>query len=191
MLLNLRHTTLAQAPGRVRVQQLQHKVARRLVHELREADAAGRDPLRQVAHVAHVERRAPREHLEHQHAQRPPVGLAPVALSAKRLGRDVLQRSAQRARLLAAAEPLRKAEVHELRMALRVDQHVLGLQVAVHDVLRVQVADGGRDLGRVEDRRLLGQPRGPRDPREELPAGHVVHGDVDRVVHVDVAVHFL
>ena len=46
----------------------------------------------------------------------------------------------------------RDAEVGHLGRALLVDQHVLGLHVAVHDVARVRGAQGAGDLDRVGDR---------------------------------------
>ena len=45
---------------------------------------------------------------------------------------------------------LREAEVRDLDVAVKIEQDVLRLEVAVDDVERVQVVERERDLGRVE-----------------------------------------
>ena len=64
------------------------------------------------------------------------------------LGGEVLGRAAER--VGAALAVLREAEVSQLQVAELVDEQVLGLQVAVYDVLRVQVVEHEHNLRRVE-----------------------------------------
>ena len=47
---------------------------------------------------------------------------------------------------------LREAEVRELHVAVDVDHHVLGLEVAEDDALRVHVLEREGELGRVDPR---------------------------------------
>jgi hypothetical protein len=54
-----------------------------------------------------------------------------------RLRREVLRRAAERVRLAAGSELLRKAKVGDLEVALRVDQQVLGLEVAARAMVDV------------------------------------------------------
>ena len=53
-------------------------------------------------------------------------------------------------------------------MALRVKQDVLGLEVAVHDIERVQVAQSTGDLRRVETRARLQEAPLPLQVVEQL-----------------------
>ncbi len=64
------------------------------------------------------------------------------------LGRHVRGRAAdQPARIVRVAEPRGDAEVGEVGVVLLVQQHVRGLQVAVHDALAVCVRERAADLG--------------------------------------------
>ena len=63
---------------------------------------------------------------------------------------------------------LAQAEVGEDDVALLVEQDVLGLQVPVHDVEGVEVAQGAGDLGGVEARPRLQEASLPLQVVEEL-----------------------
>ena len=71
----------------------------------------------------------------------------------------------------------REAEVQDLHEPLARDHHVLGLQVAVHDALRVRGRQRGRQLRRDLDQPLGGE-RGPSDQRAHALAVHELHDDV-------------
>jgi hypothetical protein len=73
------------------------------------------------------------------------------------------------------------AEVDDLEaLLLAGEEHdVLGLEVAVHDVVRVAVVDGRQQLLHVQARLRLRQRLLLHDPPEQLPALAVVHHDVD------------
>mmetsp|Transcript_33887 Transcript_33887/g.91728 ORF Transcript_33887/g.91728 Transcript_33887/m.91728 type:complete len:220 (+) Transcript_33887:560-1219(+) len=88
------------------------------------------------------------------------------------LGRQVFGRSAQRPRPV--LYDLGEAEVRDLHVSFAVDEQVLRLQVAIHDVQRVKVGEGQYDLPRVEARAVVGQPPFLTQVREELPAVDVL-----------------
>lgn len=56
-----------------------------------------------------------------------------------------------------------------------VQQQVLGLQVAVHDVLAVHVLHGEHDGAREEARGVVREPTRAAQVGEHLPSGHVLH----------------
>ena len=74
--------------------------------------------------------------------------------AARLLGGEVLRRADDRARLghLARGAGARDAEVHHLDATLAVDDHVVRLDVAVHDPVPVREAQRREDLARVVDR---------------------------------------
>ena len=74
---------------------------------------------------------------------------------ATHLGREVVRRAAQRPR--GALAMLREPEVSDFNVPVEVEEDVLGLEVAVDDVERVQVVERERDLGRVELRHWVGE----------------------------------
>lgn len=80
-----------------------------------------------------------------------------------------LRRTAERGRGAVGLDVLlAKAEVGEDDVTLRVQQDVLGLQVPVDDVERVQVAQRARDLGGVETRPWLQEAALTLEVVEEL-----------------------
>ena len=114
-----------------------------------------------LAHVLHRhrdlalagERDLAGEHLVEDDAQRVQVRLPGDVLAERLLGRDVV-RGAQHAAV--GGQPVllqraRDAEVGDLGRALVVDEHVLGLDVAVDDVAGVRRPQGAGDLDRVGD----------------------------------------
>ncbi len=84
-----------------------------------------------------------------------------------------------------------KAKVSEDNVPIRVQEQVLRLQVTVNNALRMQVAQGGRDLGGVEPGPRLGEDALPLQVEEELAAVDVVEDKVEllprleRVVEAD------
>ena len=66
-----------------------------------------------------AKRRVALDHLEGEHADRPPIEGGAVAAVEDHLGREVVRRAAERVRLLAAAEALREAHVDQLEVARR------------------------------------------------------------------------
>lgn len=84
-------------------------------------------------------------HLLNQNPKRPPVYRLAMALVHNNLRCDLLRRATQCLRLGGAV--LGEPEISDLQVAVTVDQHVLGLEVALDDVLAVQVFEDECGLG--------------------------------------------
>ena len=141
-----------------------------------------------LAHVLHrhgdlvlaVERHVAGEHLEEHDAQRVDVGLRPDRVPERLLGRDVVRRAEHPAvgRQPVLVERAGDPEVRDLRRALDVDEDVLRLDVAVHDVARMRCIERPRDLDGVGDGLRHGQPAEAPDARLERLALDVLEDDV-------------
>ena len=73
-----------------------------------------------------------------------PLVLPPL----QHLGRSVPRRTAERLHEVAAFKLARETEIAELDSAALVQQHVLQLQIAVHDALLVQVGNCEAELSK-------------------------------------------
>lgn len=80
------------------------------------------------------------------------------------------------------------AEVGQLQLAAQAEEDVLGLHVAVHDVLAVQVRQGQRDLGDALGRAALREPALALQDPVQLAAGGVLEDQEDAVRVVEPAV---
>lgn len=90
-------------------------------------------------------------HLVEEHTKSPPVDTLGVAVAGQQLGCEVLRRAAEGVgRLGCAHVKLAEAEVAQCNVARVVEENVLGLEVAVHDVEAVQVLEREQELGGVE-----------------------------------------
>lgn len=69
-------------------------------------------------------------------------------------------------------------------MPLAVEQDVLGLQVAVDNLFRVEVLDGAHNLRGVEEPRGVAEAPAAAQVAEQLAAGHVVHQHVEEALVV-------
>mmetsp|Transcript_103805 Transcript_103805/g.317915 ORF Transcript_103805/g.317915 Transcript_103805/m.317915 type:complete len:482 (-) Transcript_103805:959-2404(-) len=110
------------------------------------------------------------------HPQRPPVDGARVALAGDHLWRHVLRRADERRRpdLLLAT-----TEIHQLRRALEIQQHVLGLQIPVHDPSPVQVFQAQRYGTREELRLQLAQRPNLAQSIEEVTASQELGEEIN------------
>mmetsp|Transcript_36225 Transcript_36225/g.111497 ORF Transcript_36225/g.111497 Transcript_36225/m.111497 type:complete len:369 (-) Transcript_36225:59-1165(-) len=178
-----------EALAEVRGKQLLHQRLRVLVEVLREVDLPGQDLLVDAHGVLVAEGRLAADHLVDEDAQGPPVHGLAVALVQQHLGRDVLRRAAERVRPRAWLDDLCKAEICELGVAVLAHQDVLWLQVAVDDVLGVDVREGGRRQRGVELGLLVRELAGPPEVHEELASADALHDDVDVAVVLGVAEH--
>mmetsp|Transcript_1469 Transcript_1469/g.4473 ORF Transcript_1469/g.4473 Transcript_1469/m.4473 type:complete len:265 (-) Transcript_1469:1252-2046(-) len=147
---------------RDQVPRLPRAVGRRLV-------PAAHDRVVDVHVRVGAEGRAAAEHLVDQDAETPPVARECVPAVRYNLGREVLGCAAQRVR--AVLNHLGKAHVDELEVALRVEEQILGLKVAVRHAARVEVAEGGDDHRRVDGGGLRRELAHAAKPREELATG--------------------
>mmetsp|Transcript_77581 Transcript_77581/g.240356 ORF Transcript_77581/g.240356 Transcript_77581/m.240356 type:complete len:268 (+) Transcript_77581:2-805(+) len=146
----------------------------------REVDAAREHLLVDAEGVLVVEGRVARQHLEDEDAQGPPVHGAAVALGLDDLRRQVLGCAAESPG--AVLDLLGEAEVRDLHVALAVDEQILGLQVAVDDVLGVQVGEGQDDLPCVELGVRVGQPALPAEVGEQLAPVHKLQEQEEALV---------
>lgn len=107
-----------------------------------------------------LKRRLAHEELVRQHAQTPQVHLfvVPVVLGARldHLWRQVVESTAKRSAAVVGGVDA-PPEIRNLDLAVDAHQNVLGLDVAVDDVLAVQVAQRRRHLGNVLGRLPLGE----------------------------------
>mmetsp|Transcript_46460 Transcript_46460/g.145483 ORF Transcript_46460/g.145483 Transcript_46460/m.145483 type:complete len:322 (+) Transcript_46460:301-1266(+) len=131
-------------------------------------------------------RRVAGQHLVDDHAQGPHVGRRAMATGLDDLGGQVLGSSDDREALV-AAEDLGKPKVHEFHMARPVNHDVLGLQVPVNNVHKVQVFQGEQHLRRVELAVVWGQPAFATQTTVQLAAVHVLHEKEDPPVVLEAA----
>lgn len=90
------------------------------------------------------------DHFVEEDAEGPPVDGLAVSLVQQDLRREVLRGSAEG--VCPAFDDLGEPEIGEFQVAVGADEQVLGLEVSVDDILRVQVLEHGRHLRRVEAR---------------------------------------
>jgi hypothetical protein len=105
-----------------------------------------------------------------------PVHRLVVALRRNYFRRQVVGRAAQRP--CDVRDLLGEPEVGDLEMAVAVEQQIFRLQVAVDDVVRVQVVQRERDLGGVELCDGVGEALGLAQQTKQLPALDKVHDHV-------------
>ena len=133
------------------------------------------------------ERRTPHEHLVTEHTDAPHVRAVRVGAVVGDFGREVLWRSAARlAHHLRCVH--RPPEVRKLDVVLVVKENVLGFDVAMHDLVIVQILEG---LGELSD--VLGglsRGEGPRllELRVQHPADAGLQDELDVGVRPEVAV---
>mmetsp|Transcript_19673 Transcript_19673/g.46797 ORF Transcript_19673/g.46797 Transcript_19673/m.46797 type:complete len:388 (-) Transcript_19673:448-1611(-) len=143
---------------------------------------------RDLLRVLVVERVVACEHLPAQQPNRPPVHHAPVHLAHQLLGRHVQHRPHPGVGpdvLVVLSRDLRRAKVGHDQVPVRVEQHVFGLEVAVHDPSGVQPLDRKHQLGHVEPHFLLHEGSVFVEQLEQVPAVVPVHEQVQPPVVVE------
>lgn len=105
-----------------------------------------------------------------------PVDRLVVALGGDDLGRKVVRGAAEGP--CDVRHLLGEAKIGDLEVAVAVEQQVLGLQVTVDDVVRVQVVQGQGDLGGVELGDGVGEALGLAQQTKQLAALDKVHDHV-------------
>ena len=174
---------VVEARERVARELPRQQVARGRAERLGDLEVAAADLLEEHVAVAAVEGRQARQHLVEQRAEAPPVDSAPVARAVQHLRREVLGRAAERVRAAVDGVDvlLREPEVGQAHVALVVQQHVFGLEVAVDDVHLVQVLEREHDLRDVEAAARLVELALAAQVEEELAARAVVEHEVELV----------
>jgi hypothetical protein len=142
--------------------------------------------------VGVMERMPAREHLVRDQAGRVEVDLRGDLATADLLGRNVCRGADDLARRGAEVghadlpDRLGDPEVGDLCVAVRRDEHVLGLEIAVHDALRGRLGQTAEDA--VEHARDLGE-REPPDERAQRAALEVLHRDERHALVLEVLDH--
>mmetsp|Transcript_6810 Transcript_6810/g.12337 ORF Transcript_6810/g.12337 Transcript_6810/m.12337 type:complete len:208 (+) Transcript_6810:509-1132(+) len=153
----------ADALGGLALQEAEHQILRSHADVGRKLDApvfvhdAAHDH-HGVVGLGRAEGLPAREQNVHQHAQPPPVHRVVVAVREHVFGRHVAGGAAKGVRPLAVLQHLGEPEVAQLDVALLVDEHVLGLKVAVDGVVVVEVGEREDEGADVEARQLLLHP---------------------------------
>mmetsp|Transcript_30522 Transcript_30522/g.70950 ORF Transcript_30522/g.70950 Transcript_30522/m.70950 type:complete len:339 (-) Transcript_30522:357-1373(-) len=154
----LLHVAVAEALGGARLQQHVEQLLRFLgdgVRRRRERHVLRDDVADRVARVGRPEGRLQREALAREDAERPPVGRVRVSVGEEHLRRHVLRSPAHAEHRLLVLNQGRQPEVGQHRPASLVEQHVLGLHVAVEHAQLVQLLQREDDAREVEAQRLL------------------------------------
>jgi hypothetical protein len=133
------------------------------------------------------ERRFPGEALEEDAAERVLVGAAVEGSSGHKLRGGVLGRTHEAGVVpLGVGGRLSQPEVGEIRVTRRLvgDEHVRGLDVAVHEPVRVRGIEGLSDGAEQVERPLRVERSVPLEHTSEVRAGDVAHGDVQEVARL-------
>lgn len=96
------------------------------------------------------ERSPSREELEEEDAKGPEVHCATVSLGKNHLRREIERAAAERVGLAADGHNLRRPEIHQLQIALAIEDQVLRLQVSQNHVLVVQHLEDAQHIREVE-----------------------------------------
>ena len=93
------------------------------------------------------------------------------------LGTHVVGRAARRVRQVLG--PFGEAEVGELEVAVVLDEYILGLEVAIDDVVDVQVLEREEYVGRVEARLVLVKAASLLQQQVQVAVAHEIETKVD------------
>ncbi len=185
MALELSNSVTASKPlVRVLDEEGFYKLARWRRHEVWETNGRVKDAFVDLLFIARVEGRVADKELIVESPKT--IEIDHAAMSARRtehLRGDVLRRATERVAAVMRPKVIaREAEVGELDMAIEVEENVLRLEVAIDDVLRVEVLDGQDDLYEVELSYSLRETGLFQKMEEELTAWTEIKHEVDIVL---------
>ena len=172
---------------RVHVDDLSQQVLGVAAESLRDLELAAYDPVVELVEVVVVEGQVAGEHGVEHDSQRPDIGLDGVVFL---FGEHFWWRVAGRAAgsfyfLISLVEPP-EPEVDELHLHLVfAQQQVLGLEVAVDDVLGVEVLQRVDDLNKKSERGFFVEVLSRDDEVVQLSAAHVLHDEEDAAGALD------
>ena len=87
-------------------------------------------------------------HLVDEHAESPPIHWFSVSLILQDLGSEVFRRAAERES--PSFDDLGKAEVRQLQVSIGPNKNVFWLQIAIDDILAVQILENSNNMCRVK-----------------------------------------
>mmetsp|Transcript_43582 Transcript_43582/g.115056 ORF Transcript_43582/g.115056 Transcript_43582/m.115056 type:complete len:269 (+) Transcript_43582:248-1054(+) len=125
-------------------------------------------------------RRVPRQELKSKHAQRPPVHLHPVPGALDHLRRQVVRGTPECEGHV--HDDLGEPEIAELHVPVVVNEHILGLEIAVADLHGVQVLKSEDHLRAVELGVIIGQSPLLPQMTHELAPDHILQQEEQPVV---------
>lgn len=144
----------------------------------RRLDVRTGDLLEESADVVVLEGQTSAEHHIQDDAAAPHIHLRPrVQRAPNHLRRGVVRAPAAGLHEVAVLDLVREAKVGDLDVEVVVEEDVLGLEVAVHDLEAVGVVDAGDHLLEEAAGLRLGHLALVDDVLEELPAGIFEHDD--------------
>ena len=148
----------------------------------------------QVVHLliivaARVERRESHDHLIRQNTQSPPVYWEAVTFFVENFRSKVLRSSTERVSLSVILKDLGKPKVSEADVPILIHEDVFWLQVSVNYMLLVEMADGDRDLGRVELGSVFGETGAVPQMHEQFSSSHEPHHEEYFLVCLEDIVH--
>lgn len=83
-----------------------------------------------------------RQQLKHEHAQRPVIGANVMATIQYHLGSNILGCATECPRFASRLQFLGKSKVHQLHIALLIQQEILRLQISVDYIARMEIIEG-------------------------------------------------
>lgn len=111
--------------------------------QIGESDGALLDEVLHAVVVAMEERSDANQQLVQKHSEGPPVHCVVMAVTNDHLWRKVLWCATERVRLvLLASKHFRESEISQQQIAVVVKQNILGFQIAIEDVLLMEMAEG-------------------------------------------------
>lgn len=120
------------------------------------------------------------EHFIDQSAEGPPINFLVVALATQYFGCDVLGRATEGMCFgVKSKSCLAQSKIDEANMALHVEQQVFGLEIAIHNVVVVQIAEGQHDFSGVEPSALFTEIVVAREVIKQLAAVEVIDHHIE------------
>lgn len=121
-----------------------------------------------------------RRHLVHDNTEGPPVHCEAMTLHVKDLWRQILGSTAETECLLVLLfQELSETEVRQTYVAPLVHQHILRLQVSMHNLIVMQIAKGQHDLCRNEFYLVFLEPLRFVQVVVNIATRHILQEEVD------------
>eukprot|EP00048_Salpingoeca_helianthica_P009916 m.142572 g.142572 ORF g.142572 m.142572 type:complete len:503 (+) comp14974_c15_seq5:472-1980(+) len=125
-----------------------------------------------------IEWRLAGQHFVEEDAESPPIYTRAVRLLLDDLGGNVVGGATEGGGKLLSCNPfLAHAKVCNLDVSLKVEHHIVQLQIAVDDVIGVHEAEGTHNLGGIEARTVLAEAARLLDLKQEIAAVDKLHDE--------------